>query len=73
VLLETLYFRPVVSAQSVAEVTQLSFANANLLVKQLCQLGLLEEFTGQRRNRRFSYRPYLALFADAEVEAPDVQ
>jgi Fic family protein len=73
VLLETLYFRPIVSAQSVAEVTQLSFANANLLVRQLCQLGLLEEFTGQRRNRRFSYRPYLTLFTDPEMEAPDVR
>ena len=71
VLLEQLYFRPIVSAQRVAEATSLSFANANVLIKRLIELGLLMETTGQRRNRRFSYEPYLALFKDAEMETPD--
>ena len=69
-LLEQLYFRPIVSAQWVAEATTLSFANANVLIKRLMDLGLLQETTGQRRNRRFSYEPYLALFKDSEVEDP---
>jgi hypothetical protein len=71
VLLEQLYFRPIVSAQWVAEATPLSFANANLLIKRLMELGLLQETTGQRRNRRFSYEPYLALFNDVEREVPE--
>jgi hypothetical protein len=58
------------SSSWVAEATALSFANANVLIKRLMELGLLQETTGQRRNRRFSYEPYLGLFRDSEVEAP---
>jgi hypothetical protein len=32
--------------------------NAIALIKDLCTLGLLEEITGQKRNRAFSYAPY---------------
>jgi Fic family protein len=69
-LLETLYFRPIVSVHSVVNAAQLSFANANALVKHFQDLGLLREITGQKRNRRFSYDPYLNLFKDPEVEVP---
>lgn len=71
-LLETLYDRPVVSVNRVTEVTGLTFANANTLVKQLSDLGLLSEITGRRRNRVFVYRPYLDLFEDPLVQAPDI-
>ena len=33
-------------------------------LQSLANLGLLEETTGRKRNRRFSYKPYLALFRD---------
>ena len=69
-LLETLYFRPIVSVHSVIGAAQLSFANANTLVKHFQDLGLLREITGQNCNRRFSYDPYLNLFKDPEVEVP---
>jgi Fic family protein len=61
-LLERLYFRPIVSVQAVTEITGLSFANANALAKQLETIGLLRETTGRKRNRRFSYEPYLEVF-----------
>jgi hypothetical protein len=32
----------------------------------MVELGLLAEQTGQRRNRRFAYEPYLALFSHAD-------
>lgn len=67
-LLEMLYFRPILSVHTVMEARKLTYANANKPIKDLCNLGLLEELTGQRRNRRFSYGPYLALFEDREVE-----
>ncbi len=35
-----------------------------LLIKELCDLGILEEITGQKRNRAFSYAPYLDFFQD---------
>jgi Fic family protein len=71
-LLEALYDRPVLTTDLATQITGLSFPNANALVKAFCDLGLLQEMTGQRRHRRFAYTPYLALFADAETEAPHV-
>jgi Fic family protein len=72
-LLESFYFRPIVSVHSIATDTGLSYANANTLVKQFVEIGLLKETTGQKRHRRFAYDPYLTLFADSEVEAPSAQ
>lgn len=63
-LLEQLYFRPIVTVENVEKIAQLSYANANALVKELCDLQLLQETTGQRRNRVFAYTPYLSVFED---------
>ncbi|MBW4687889.1 MAG: Fic family protein [Komarekiella atlantica HA4396-MV6] len=63
-LLESLYFRPIVTVELVQNIIQLSYPNANTLVKDLCDLGLLEEITGQKRNRAFAYQPYLKVFQD---------
>ncbi len=71
-LLEMLFFRPIISVHTVMEARKLTYANANKPIKDFCNLGLLEEITGQRRNRRFSYGPYLSLFEDHEVEVKAV-
>ena len=63
-LLETLYFKPIFTVEHAIKVTELSYPNANKLVKDLCEVGLLEEITGQKRNRAFCYAPYLAVFKD---------
>lgn len=63
-LLETLYFKPIVSVENVQEIIELSYPNANQLVKDLCDLELLEEITGQKRNRVFAYQPFLDVFKD---------
>lgn len=62
--LEQLYFRPIVNVNTVMQITELSFARANGLVRQLQDLGLLRETTGRRRNRVFAYEPYMALFRE---------
>ena len=72
-LLEMLYFRPFISVEFVMKATELAFPNANALVKHFCNLGLLREITGQRRNRRFSFDPYLALFKDPESGIQNAQ
>jgi Fic family protein len=69
-VLEVLYYRPIISVHAVMDATKLSYANANRLVRDLCNLGLLIELTGQKRNRRFSYEPYLSLFRDTELDVP---
>jgi hypothetical protein len=42
----------------------IAFVTANKLVEQLEGVGLLEEITGRKRDRIFSYSPYVALFRD---------
>jgi len=69
-VLETLFERPIVSVKDVEGITGTTYAAANQLVKRLEGLGLLEEITGQARNRRFRYAPYIRLFTDEETEAP---
>lgn len=64
-LLESLYYRPIFTVENAVKVTNLSYANANALVKDLISIGLLGEITGQKRNRAFSYEPYLSVFRDA--------
>ncbi|MEG3972592.1 Fic family protein [Microcoleus sp. T2B6] len=64
-LLESLYFRPIFNVEHAEEITSLSYPNANALIKALSDIGLLEEITGQKRNRAFSYAPYLAVFRDS--------
>ena len=63
-VLEHLYERPVVSVKDVQGCTGTSFAAANQLVARLESIGILQETTGNRRNRRFSYTPYIALFSE---------
>lgn len=64
-LLESLYFRPIFTVEHAEAITNLSYPNANALIKNLSDIGLLQEITGQKRNRAFSYAPYLAVFQDA--------
>jgi Fic family protein len=63
VLLEQLFFRPIVNVNTVMSITGLSVARANTLVAEFERIGLLHETTGRRRNRVFSYQPYLSLFS----------
>jgi len=41
-----------------------SFVTANKLVEQLAQLDIVDEITGRRRDRIFSYTPFVELFRD---------
>ncbi len=68
-LLELLYERPIVSARFVRDALEVSPPTANSLVNEFANLGLLEETTGQRRNRAFSYRSYLSMFEDGPAQA----
>ncbi len=61
-LLESLYWRPIVSVKEIAKVTSLSYPNANNMAQRFGEMNLLREMTGQKRNRRFIYDPYFSLF-----------
>lgn len=63
-ILETLYQKPIVSVQALQHAVGVSFSYANHLVARMVDLGILDEMTGGRRNRRFQYRDYLRLFGE---------
>ena len=62
VILESLYSQPIVTVNQIAERLGVTFTSANTLVTRLCRAGILEEITGQARNRVFRYSPYVELF-----------
>lgn len=67
---ESLFRQPIVTVAGVRDLTGVSFAAANELVKRLVGIGVLREITGYARNRRFQYDEYVKLFTtDAEVAA----
>lgn len=61
-LLDYLFLHPLLSVRMVEQHLQCTFATASKLVEHGVSLGLLREVTGQQRNRRYRYEPYLALF-----------
>lgn len=63
-LLESLYRRPIFTVANVADLLGMSPQAANNLTDRVEQLGLVNEITGNRRNRVFRYDPYIALFQD---------
>jgi Fic family protein len=67
-VLEYLYERPIVSVNQVKELIGTAYPAANTLVGKMEERGILREFTGQSRNRRFRYEDYIALFADTAPE-----
>jgi hypothetical protein len=62
-LLDYLFEQPIVSVRMIEERLDCAYATANSLVDQFAELGILREFTGRQRGRRFRYDPYLVLFA----------
>jgi len=63
-LLDLLFQRPLVHVNLVKDSLGIAFVTANKLAGQLESLGILEEITGRRRDRIFSYSPYVGLFRD---------
>ena len=61
-LLDYLFEQPIVSVRMVEKKLGCAYVTASKLVDQFVKLALLEETTGQQRNRRYRYQPYLALF-----------
>jgi Fic family protein len=63
-LLERLFSDPILNVNRVGESTRLTYRAAADLVEQFVRLGLLQEITGQARNRQFRYTPYVNIFEE---------
>src|SRR5262245_32660857 len=61
-VLEKLYEQPIMSVPQIRALTGTTYPAANDLVRRLAALGILVEFTGYRRHRRFRYDGYIRLF-----------
>lgn len=63
-LFDYLFEHPIVTVRMVETHLGCSYAKANSLIQQFAapEIGFLEEVTGGQRNRRFRFKPYLALF-----------
>jgi len=61
-LLDHLFEQPILSVGMVQEFLGCSYPKANKLVEQYTEKGLLREITGNQRNRRYRYDPFMALF-----------
>ena len=67
-VLEYLYEHPIVSVNEVQALIGTTYPAANDLVSRLVDVGILDEVTGQARNRRFNYGSYIDLFNEAESD-----
>ena len=63
-LLNDLFIQPATSVEAVQKICGTSYKAANELVAQMCKHGILQEITGQTRNRVFIFAEYLAIFSD---------
>jgi Fic family protein len=61
-LMRRLYKRPIVDVKEAASVIGSTTNTASALINDLVTYGVLQEMTGQRRNRFFMFRDYFALF-----------
>lgn len=61
-LLNGLFLEPTISVEKAAQITGLSFKAANDLVVLFREKGILDEQTGQARNRVFVFSDYLKAF-----------
>lgn len=62
ILLQQLFKKPVIHVKQVQSLTITSYKAANDLVSDFVQAGILQEMTGQSRNRVFVFNDYLKLF-----------
>jgi len=65
-LADALCAQPMVDIKGVMELTGVTFPAANDLVRRFERAGLLVEVTGNARNRRFRYAPFVRIFLDDE-------
>ena len=58
-LFDELFNRPLVTINSIGEITNLSYPNANRLASIFEELKILKEITGQKRNRIYEFVKYM--------------
>ena len=68
-VLEHLFQKPILSVTDVRQLTGTTYPAANKLVSRLAEQSIIQEVTGNKRNRLFRYEPYIALFGENPPQA----
>ncbi len=63
-LLEELFKHPVIRVEHAEQICELSYKSANNLISDMLEHNILEETTGNTRNRIFVFRRYLRIMSD---------
>ena len=61
-LLHELFKNPITNAQQIKNKIEVSLPTANTLIKDMQQLGIINELTGYKRNRVFIFSEYVNIF-----------
>ena len=61
-IINSLFQHPVTNAQRVKEVTQLSMPSVYKMIEEMEKLDIIEEITGGKREKLYSFREYTKLF-----------
>lgn len=57
-----LYQRPLINANKIAEITEISLPSAYKLIGELERLGIVKEITGAKRGKQYWFHDYIDLF-----------
>ncbi len=63
-LLNQLFYTPVISIKTIEEQFNVSYPTAAQLIKQLVSIGILKEITGKKRAQRFIYHKYISILSE---------
>jgi Fic family protein len=61
-VINQLYHKPIVNAEKVARIAEISLPSAYLLIRELERLGVLKEITGGQRKKVYVFDDYLRIF-----------
>ncbi|RVU17793.1 Fic family protein [Methylobacterium oryzihabitans] len=67
-IMERLYSKPIINVGETSDLLGITYQSANSLIQRLSDLYIIEEITGNKRNRVFRYTPYVSLFSDNRAE-----
>ena len=62
ILLDALFKVSIVNIENVSKICEISYLTANALVKELEEEKILNEMTGNGRNRMVAFKSYLDVF-----------
>ena len=63
-LMDHLFMNPLVTIHEIRRLTGISNATAGRLVKQMTEIGILDEISGYARNRKFLYKDYFNILKE---------